>query len=127
MKTLFKVLDYITAFLMGIGTLFLATIVVGNEWNMLLAMVTGMIAGMVVLLMALVLFSPFSTPFELLPKGMVITMATGMVAGMLVTVDGAETFFMIAASAVFSICVQAGFDFYNMKLRGDVPVDEEQH
>ena len=126
MKVLFKMLDYLSAVLMGTGTLFLVTLAVSKDWNMFFAMIVGMILGMGVLLLTLLLFIFISTPFEIIPKGMIITMSTGMASGMVTAIDGLGFVFMVSAAAVFSLCAQLGFDLYNMKLNGEVPVDKEQ-
>jgi len=123
MKVLFKILDYLSALLMGTGTLFLVTLSVSSDWNMFVAMIAGMVIGMVVLVLALVLFSSFSAAFEIFPVGMVITMPVGMAAGMAVTVADPNLKCMVSGAAVFSLCAQLGFDLYNMKLQGEVPVD----
>jgi hypothetical protein len=126
MNILFKILDYLSAVLMGAGTLFLVTLSVGKDWNMFFAMIVGMAIGMGVLVLSLLLFSSFSAAFEIFPVGMVITMPVGMAAGMITSGDGPDFVFMVSASAVFSVCAQLGFDLYNMKLKGEVPVDKEQ-
>jgi len=126
MNVLFKILDYLSAVLMGAGTLFLVTLSVGKDWNMFFAMIVGMAIGMGVLVLSLLLFSSFSAAFEIFPVGMVITMPVGMAAGMIMSGDGPDFVFMVSASAVFSVCAQLGFDLYNMKLKGEVPVDKEQ-
>ena len=126
MNVLFKILDYLSAVLMGAGTLFLVTLSVGKDWNMFFAMIVGMVIGMGVLVLSLLLFTSFSAAFEIFPVGMVITMPVGMAAGMITSGDGPDFVFMVSASAVFSVCAQLGFDLYNMKLKGEVPVDKEQ-
>ena len=52
---------------------------------MFLAMISGMVLGTAVLSVTIALFIPVSSPFELLPVGMIITMFTGMGAGMAMT------------------------------------------
>lgn len=125
MKILFKILDYLTAVIMGTGTLFLVNLAVNKDWNMVFAMFVGMMVGTGVLLLSLLLFSSFSTLFEIFPKGMIITMVTGMASGMVAAIDALDFAFMVSAAAVFSACAQLGFDLYNMKLQGEVPVDKE--
>jgi hypothetical protein len=126
MKILFKILDYISAVLMGVGTLFLVSLVISNGWNMFFAMIVGMILGTGVLMLAVLLFSFFSTPFEIFPVGMVITMPIGMAAGMAVTVADPDVICMLSVAAVFSLFAQLGIDLYNMKIKGEVRVDKEQ-
>lgn len=125
MTIFFKILDYLSALAMGIGTLFLVTLVVGRGWNMFLAMVAGMVIGMGVLLLALILFCSFSTLFELVPKGMIITMVTGMVSGM-AAANGQGFTLMASASAVFSFGTQIAIDLYNMKVSGEVTIDKDR-
>ena len=123
MKIIYKILDYIISVLMGTGTLFLVSLVVNENWNMFLAMITGMVLGIVVLLITVLLFVSVSTAFELFPVGMVITMITGMTAGMLITMVEIDFQLMLFASISFSLFAQLCIDLYNMKLKGEVPID----
>ena len=123
MKILFKILDYIISVIMGTGTLYLVSLVVSDSWNMFLAMAVGMVLGMVVLLLSVLLFVSVSTAFELFPVGMVITMITGMTAGMVITMVEIDFQLMLFASISFSLFAQLCIDLYNMKLKGEVPID----
>ncbi len=123
MKIIFKVLDYIISALMGTGTLYFVSLVVSDSWNMLIAMITGMFLGMAVLLISVLLFVSVSTAFELFPAGMVITMITGMTAGMVITMIEIDFQLMLFAAIAFSLVVQLCIDLYNMKLKGEVPID----
>lgn len=91
---------------------------------MFFAMVAGMIMGMVVLTVIVLIFGPICSIFQLLPSGMIITKLTGMATGMMFAmadVNFAMVFFVIV---IFSLFVQFVIDLYNMKLKGDVIVDE---
>ncbi len=123
MKILFKILDYIISVLMGSGTLYIVSLVVNENWNMLPAMIVGMVLGIVVLLISLMLFVFVSTAFELIPAGMIITMFTGMAAGMAMTAAEMDFRFMLSAAILFSLLAQVCVDLYNMKLKGEVPVE----
>ena len=123
MKILFKILDYLISVFMGTGTVYLVSLVVHESWNMALAMIAGMFLGIVVLMLTVLLFIYVSTAFELFPVGMVITMFTGMAAGMVITGMETDLFFMLMAAAIFSVFAQCGIDLYNMKLKGEVPVE----
>lgn len=123
MKILFKILDYLIATFMGTGTVYIVSLVVHESWNMPLAMITGMFLGMAVLVLAVLLFIYVSTAFELFPVGMVITMFTGMSAAMAITMMETDLMFMLMAAAFFSVLAQCGIDLYNIKLKGDVPVE----
>lgn len=123
MKILFKILDYIISVLMGSGTLYIVSLVVNENWNMLPAMIVGMILGIVVLLIALLLFIFVSTAFELIPAGMIITMFIGMAAGMAMTAAETDFRFMLSAAVAFSLLAQGYVDLYNMRLKGEVPVE----
>ena len=109
---------------MGTGTLYLVSLVVSENWNMFLAMIVGMVLGMVVLLLSVLLFVSVSTAFELFPVGMVITMITGMTAGMVITMVEIDFQLMLFASIAFSLIVQFLIDLYNIKLKGEVPIDQ---
>jgi hypothetical protein len=124
MKILFKILDYIISVLMGSGTLYLVSLVVNESWNMLPAMIVGMVLGIAALLIAVLLFIYVTTAFELFPVGMLITMFTGMGAGMAITSAGMDFKSMLPAAIAFSISAQVYIDLYNMKLKGEVPVDQ---
>ncbi|KPK01154.1 MAG: hypothetical protein AMK71_06640 [Nitrospira bacterium SG8_35_4] len=126
MKILFKILDYLSAVFMGTGTFILVSLIVDKDWSMFTAMIAGMAIGMGVLVLSLLLFSSFSAAFEIFPVGMVITMPVGMAAGMLTAGDSPDFVFMVSVCAVFSVCAQLGFDLYNMKIKGEVPVDKER-
>jgi hypothetical protein len=123
MKILFKILDYTISVLMGAGTVSVVYLLIGMEWNMFLAMFVGMLLGMVVLVLIVLIFSPVSTPFELFPVGMIITMFTGMGAGMVQTQGEADFTVMLVAAVLFSLSVQLVMDLFNMRLRGEVPID----
>jgi hypothetical protein len=124
MKILFKILDYFASVLMGVGTLFIVSIVISESWNMFFAMIVGMVLGIVVLLLTVLLFSSVSTAFEIFPVGMVITMFTGMATGMVITIVEVDFILMLLTAITFSLFVQLWIDLYNMKLKGEVPVDK---
>jgi hypothetical protein len=124
LRILFKVLDYIIAALMGIGTLSVVYIIIDKDWNMLVGMFVGMVLGMVVLLLNVLLFIPISTAFELFPAGMVITMPSGMVLGMITSMRNLDFMSMLFPVIGFSLFVQVVIDLYNLKLIGEVPVDK---
>lgn len=92
---------------------------------MFIAMIVGMFLGMPVLLVVVVLFSCVATPFELFPSGMVITMFTGMISGMITAMGEVDFGLMTAAAILFSLFVQIMIDVYNIKLKGDLPIDRE--
>ncbi len=125
MKILFKILDYTTSVLMGAGTLLLVSLVVSKNWNMFFAMIAGMTLGIVVLLLTVLLFISVSTAFELFPVGMVITMFTGMATGMVTTIVELDFTLMLLAVITLSLFAQLWIDLYNMKLKGEVPVDKK--
>ncbi len=117
---LFKVIDYITSFLMGTGTLLLVSLVINDGWNMFLAMAVGMLLGNVVLLLIVVLFSSISTPFEIFPVGMVITMLTGMAAAMAIAAVAADFNSLLLPVTAFSVFTQLMIHLYNNSLKGEV-------
>jgi hypothetical protein len=123
MKILFKILDYLISVFMGTGTFFLSALVISESWNMFFAMIMGMILGTAVLLLSVLLFSSFSTAFEIFPVGMIITMFTGMAAGMVMAAGASDFLLMSLAVILFSLLAQLLIDLYNMKLKGDVPVE----
>jgi hypothetical protein len=124
MKVFFIILDYMVAILMGTGTLFLVSLVVDKGWNMFFTMIVGMILGMVVLAVTVLVFSPICSLFQLFPSGMIITMLTGMAAGMIFAAKEMDFMIIFWTIVAFSLFVQLGIDFYNMKLKGELPVDD---
>lgn len=118
-----RILDYAISVLMGAGTLLIVTLVVGREWNMLLAMIAGMGLGVLVLMVSLPVFLLVSSPFELVPSGMVITMLTGMFSAMAVTMTDIDISLMLPAVTVFSLLVQIWIDSYNRELKGEVRIE----
>ncbi|MFQ5712576.1 MAG: hypothetical protein ACE5GU_00920 [Candidatus Scalinduaceae bacterium] len=112
------------AILMGVGTLFLVSLVVGKGWNMFFTMIVGMVLGMVVLAVTVLVFSPICSLFQLFPSGMIITMLTGMAAGMIFAAKEMDFMIILWTIVTFSLFVQLGIDFYNMKLKGELPVDD---
>ncbi len=124
MKIFFKIIDYIISVLMGTGTLYLVSLVVSEGWNMFFAMIVGMFLGIVVLLLAVMLFVSVSTAFELFPVGMVITMFIGMSAGMVMTTGKTDFQFMLIPYIFLSIIIQLCIDLYNIRLKGEVPVEK---
>ena len=124
MKILFKILDYTTSVIMGAGTLFFVSILISESWNMFFAMIVGMAIGIAVLLLSILLFSSFSTAFEIFPVGMIITMFTGMISGMLTAAVKPDFTLMLSAIIVFSLFAQVMIDLYNMKLKGEVQVEK---
>lgn len=123
-KMFFIISDYIVATLMGAGTLFFVFLVIGKGWNMFLTMIVGMILGMLVFAVTVLVFGPICSLFQLFPSGMIITMLTGMAAGMIFTATEIEFMIILWTVVAFSLSVQLGIDLYNMKLKGELPVDE---
>lgn len=124
MKPLLPLVDYSAAFLMGIGTLFLVSAVVNDGWNMFLAMGTGMLLGVLVLVSTLLLFIRISTPFHIIPLGMIITMIIGMTVAMKSAVGWTDASSMIPAVTVFSFLCQLVINRYDRKLRGEVSFEK---
>lgn len=109
---------------MGTGTVLLAQYVITNSWNVFFAMIVGMILGTAVLLVSVLIFTPVATAFELFPVGMIITMFTGMGAGMAITMSDIDFRSMFITAVLFSLLAQFVMDLYNRKLKGDVPLDD---
>lgn len=124
MKILLKVIDYIISAFMGAVTVLLVFFIIGRSWNMFMAMIVGMFLGMAVLFISLLLFIYVTTAFELFATGMVITMVTGMVSAMIVASFDPDIKLILTGAVIFSLTVQLGIDLYDMKLRGDVLIDE---
>ncbi len=124
MKIILGILDYIVAAIMGAGALCLAFLVVGEGWNMFLAMAVGMVLGMVVLLLVVFIFGPICNTLQLFPPGMITTMVIGMLAGM--GIAGTWTDFKtgLAFAVGFALFVQLAIDCYDWKLKGEVPIHE---
>ena len=124
LRILFKVLDYIIAALMGIGTLSTIYLIIDKDWNMPVGMFVGMVLGMLVLLLIILLFIPISTAFELFPVGMIISIFVGMVVGMMRSMESTAFMSMVFPVIAFSLFAQFIMDLYNLRLMGEVPVDK---
>jgi hypothetical protein len=123
MNAFFKMIDYAASCFMGVGTLFLVSLIIGKGGHMVFAMIVGMIIGMAMMVLTALIFTGLSTFFHILPGGMIITMTIGMVAGMMLSsglVSGKNTYM---AAAVFSCLIQAIIDIYNLKLKGEAAID----
>ena len=121
--SLLKLVDYTIATLMGIGTLFLVSIVVGSGWNILFSMLVGMLLGTIVLALILILFIGVSTAFEIIPVGMPLTMIVGMLVGMKNAAGWTNVVSMLPVVIVFSLLFQFGMNYYNQKIKGEVPLE----
>jgi hypothetical protein len=124
-KILFKLFDYAAALVMGAGTLFVVTLVVGGGWNMFLAMLVGMVLGTVLLVVFAVATAGLTTLFEVIPVGMVVTMIVGMGAGMAVAMTGAGFWSLFWPVVLYSMAAQLMMDVYNAGLKGEVQVADE--
>ena len=123
MKPLLQLADYAAAIVMGLGTLFLVSAVVNDGWNMFLAMGAGMLLGVLVLVSTLLLFIRISTPFHIIPVGMIITMVIGMTVGMKFSAGFFNSVSMIPAVTLFSFVCQLVINRYDRKLQGEVPLE----
>ena len=123
MKILFKIIDYSLALLMGVGTVLLVSLVVGEGWNMFVAMSVGMLLGMILLIFVIVLSCGVTSIFDIMPTGMVITMFTGMAVGMSIAAGSASMARLYMGTLLFALFAQFTIDLYNLKLKGEVPLD----
>ncbi len=83
-----------------------------------------MILGIVVLLLIVMIFISIATAFELFPVGMITTLFTGMATGMILTRAEINFAMMLVAVIVYSFLARVVIDLYNMRLKGDVPIDQ---
>ena len=123
MKIRFVIADYTSSGLTGIGTLALIFLMVGEGWNVLLAMVVGMGVGLLVMLIVLVAFIRVSTFFERFPVGMVIAMVTGMVAGMNEAMVRVDFISILMGVITFSVLAQLSMNLYDLRLKGEVVIE----
>jgi hypothetical protein len=123
-KWIAKTADYAAAVLMGTGTVFLVSSLLGGEWNLFAGMAAGMVLGLLTMAVVFVLFMRVSTAFHLFPVGMPVTMITGMVAGMAVSEGVSSPGILYSAAAGYSILVSLAVDRLDARLRGDVPVED---
>lgn len=78
----FRLGDYLAGILTGVLTALAVRIIVGPNWDMVIAMLAGMAAGMGVHLSLLVLLIPLLGAFEVMIPGGIIGMYGGMLFGM---------------------------------------------
>lgn len=88
--------DVLATLVIGSASGFLAAALIGESWNMILAMVVAMVLGMVLALV--VGFALFFWMFGAM-EVMVPTMLTGMLAGMVVGMAAAMTYVSPGAGA----------------------------
>ncbi|MBF0274038.1 MAG: hypothetical protein HQK84_02275 [Nitrospinae bacterium] len=120
MKISDKLLDYLIAMMAGVATYLLVLVVVGQSWNMFVAMIVGMVLGMVVLGILILTFCRVIPAFEIMPGGMVITMFVGMATGMSEAMGIVCSLTLFISVVVFSLLVQMRMHLYNHQHKGEV-------
>lgn len=123
----FRLGDYLAGVLTGLLTAFAVRMIVGPQWDMVVAMLVGMAAGMLIHLMLLLLFIPLLGTFEVMMPSAVIGMYGGMLFGMRDTMQQAYISLntAVAVGALFGFLVVFGIRWWDWQLKGEVLVHPE--
>lgn len=123
----FRLGDYLAGALTGVLTALAVRVIVGPQWDMVVAMLVGMAVGMAVHLGLLLLFIPLLGTFEVMMPGAVIGMYGGMLFGMRDSMQQAYSPLSIALAvgALFGLVVVFGIRWWDRQLRGVVYVRPE--
>lgn len=118
----FRLGDYLAGALTGMLTALAVRIIVGPQWDMVVAMMVGMAAGMVVHVTLLLVFIPLLGTFEVMMPGAVIGMYGGMLFGMR---DAMQQAYVprntaLVVGALFGVLVVLGIRWWDRQLRGVV-------
>jgi len=118
----FRLGDYLAGVLTGVLTAFAVRMVVGPQWDMVVAMLVGMTVGMLVHMSLLLLFIPLLGTFEVMMPGAIIGMYGGMLFGMRDSMQQAYVSWStaLAVGALFGLLVVLGIRWWDRQLRGVV-------
>lgn len=124
----FRLGDYAAGALTGVLTALAVRMVVGPQWDMVLAMLVGMALGMIVHLLLGLLLMPLLGGFEVMIPGAMIGMYGGMLFGMRDSMQHAEISLRtaLAVGALFGLLVIFGTRWWDRQLRGEAFVGPEQ-
>lgn len=118
----FRLGDYLAGALTGTLTALAVRMVVGPQWDMVLAMLAGMVGGMVVHVLLMLVLMPLLGGFEVMMPGAMIGMYGGMLFGMRDSMQHADVPLRIALAvgALFGLLVVFGVRWWDRQLRGEV-------
>jgi len=118
----FRLGDYVAGALTGVLTAFAVRMIVGPQWDMVVAMLVGMGMGMFVHLTLLLLFIPLLGMFEVMMPLAMIGMYGGMLFGMRDSMQQAYIPLSTAlvVGAVFGFFVVFVTHWWDRQLRGAV-------
>lgn len=118
----FRLGDYVAGALTGVLTAFAVRMIVGPQWEMVVAMLVGMTVGMLTHMTLLLLFIPLLGTFEVMMPGAIIGMYGGMLFGMRDSMQQAYVPLStaLAVGALFGLVVVFGIRWWDRQLRGVV-------
>jgi len=118
----FRLGDYVAGILTGILTALAVRLIVGPQWDMVVAMLVGMGVGMLVHMTLLLLFTPLLGMFEVMMPLAMIGMYGGMLFGMRDSMQQAYIPLSTAliVGGVFGVFVVFVAHWWNRQLRGAV-------
>jgi hypothetical protein len=123
----FRLGDYVAGAVTGVLTALAVRLIVGPQWDMVVAMLVGMGVGMLVHMTLLLLFIPLLGTFEVMMPGAVIGMFGGMLFGMRDSMQQAYVPMSTAleVGALFGFLVVIGIRWWDWQLKGGVLVNPE--
>lgn len=118
----FRIGDYLAGALTGGVTALAVRMVVGPQWDMVLAMAVGMTIGMSVHLSLLLILVPLLGDFEVMMPGALIGMYGGMLFGMRDSMQ--QTYIslsmVLAVGILWGLLVVLGVRWWDRQLKGEV-------
>ncbi len=118
----FRIGDYLAGALTGGITALAVRMLVGPQWDMVLAMLVGMAAGMSVHLILLLVLVPLFGDFEVMMPGALIGMYGGMLFGMRDSMQQAYVSLGLACAVgvLWGVLVVSAVRWLDHQLKGEV-------
>ncbi len=123
----FRLGDYLAGALTGGLTALAVRMLVGPQWDMVVAMLVGTAAGMTVHLLLLLVLVPLVGDFEVMMPGALIGMYGGMLFGMRDSMQQAYVSLEMACAVgvLWGLLVVLGVRWLDQQLKGEVFVERE--
>lgn len=124
----FRLGDYLAGALTGGLTALAVRLVVGPQWDMVVAMVVGTAVGMTIHLLLLLVLVPLCGDFEVMMPGAVIGMYGGMLFGMRDSMQQASVSLGMACAVgvLWGLLIVLGVRWLDRQLKGEVFVESEE-
>jgi hypothetical protein len=111
-------IDYFTSITVGLMAVGLPAYIIPYGWTHPAGMFAGMFLGMATMFLAVILFSNYSSAFNILMPGMYVSMGAGMASGMVKVSGGMPVSLYLLTGLLFGVSVQFVFHLYGRKLEG---------